>query len=141
MTQGTKRTVKVLLTALVVGNVTFFLLLAYLGKLPTDPRSGIFIDFWGRLGVYSLWFVGFGLYSTYLREQAAARWIVMAALVVNVPLFLGLGYFGKLSPDPKDLPFIDFWGRITVYSVWFVAYEVYRKYLQDADSPMKGARA
>jgi hypothetical protein len=136
-----KRIVKILLAGLVFGNVTLFLLLAYLGKLPTDARSSIFIDFWGRLGVYSLWFVGFGLYSTYLREQVIARRVVMAILAVNVPLFLMLGYFGKLSPDPRDLPFIDFWGRLTVYSVWFIAYETYRKYLQEDDSPMKGARA
>jgi hypothetical protein len=136
-----KRTLKVVLAGLVFGNVTLFLLLAYLEKLPTDPRSSIFIDFWGRLGVYSLWFVGFGLYCAYVREHVVARRVVMAALCLNVPLFLLLGYFGKLSPDPKDLPFIDFWGRLTVYSVWFVAYEAYRKYLQDEDSPLKGVRA
>jgi hypothetical protein len=125
----------------VVGNVALFLLLAYLEKLPTDAHSLVFIDFWGRLGVYSLWFVGYGLYRKYLAEQALLRSLVILALAVNVPLFLGLAYFDKLSPDPKNLPFVDFWGRITVYSVWFVAYEIYRKYLQDKDSPLSGARA
>ena len=57
--------------------------------------------------------------------------IVITIVCINIPVFLLLGYFDKLSTDPKALPFIDFWGRLTVYSLWFMAYEFYREYMHE----------
>ena len=128
MKQAIKRT----LVFTVCSNVVLFLLLAYLGKLSTEPRALIFIDFWGRLTVYSLWFVGYALYRKFLLPPTFATRAVIVLVCANVPTFLVLAYFDKLSPDPKNLPFIDFWGRLTVYSVWFMAYELYRKYFNDS---------
>jgi hypothetical protein len=120
---------------LVVANVSIFLLLAYLGKLPTNPRASIFIDFWGRFGVYSLWFVGFVLYTRYLRQHRLLRMLIIAAVCIDIPLFLGMAYFDKITVNPETLPFVDFWGRLAVYSFWVLAYEFYRLFLrEDAQS-------
>lgn len=124
-----KKFVTELLVAMIGLNAFVFLLLAYLEKLSTDPKDLVFIDFWGRLCVYSLWFVGYALYRKYIENKPTIRNIVIVFL--NIPFFLLLGYFDKLSTDPKALPFIDFWGRLTVYSLWFMAYELYRNYMQN----------
>jgi hypothetical protein len=42
-----KKTIKQILTFLVVGNTLFFLVLAYFHLLCTDPRAAVFIDFLG----------------------------------------------------------------------------------------------
>ena len=116
---------------LIVANVAVFLLLAYLGKLPTDPKASVFIDFWGRFGVYSLWFVGFLLYTRFIRQHHVLRFIVLAVVCIDIPLFLGLAYFDKLTVTPANLPFMDFWGRLAVYSFWVLGYEWYRTHLVD----------
>ena len=132
----TKKIITQLLVLFIGINAGLFLLLAYWGKLSTTPKDLVFIDFWGRLCVYSLWFTGYALYRKYLTDRAFLRGVVIVAVCVNIPLFLLLGYFDKLSTAAKALPFIDFWGRLTVYSVWFMAYETYRKYIQE-DSGQK----
>lgn len=59
------------------------------------------------------------------------RWTIVTLVVLNVPLFLGLAWCNKLhmADEARSAIFIDFWGRLTVYSVWFIGYELYRAYL------------
>jgi hypothetical protein len=54
---------------------------------------------------------------------------VLLIIALNIPLFLLLAYYDKISNTPDMIVFVDFWGRITVYSLWFMCYEAYRKYL------------
>ena len=117
-------------------NIGFFLTLASLGKLPTDATSAIFIDFWGRLCVYSLWYLSYALYRSYVFLHDGLRTVARVLVCLNIPLFLVLGYLGKLDATPQTLPFIDFWGRVTVYSFWFMAYELYLDYMGD-DSDLR----
>ena len=42
--------------------------------------------------------------------------------MLNIPLFLGLSYADKIKVTPENLAVIDFWGRLTVYSLWFMLY-------------------
>lgn len=126
-----KKRINLILITLVGANAFIFLLLAYLDKLSTDPKDLVFIDFWGRLCVYSLWFVGYALYRKYIVDKPLLKGLLLFIVCANIPFFLGMGYFDKLSIDPKALPFIDFWGRLTVYSLWFMAYEVYRTYMEE----------
>lgn len=132
-----KKLVTQLLVFFIAVNAIVFLVLAYLQVFPSTPRAIVFIDFWGRLCVYSLWFTGYALYLKYLPVKSIFRTIIISIVVINIPVFLTLGYFNKLSPDLATLPFIDFWGRITVYSVWFMAYEYYREYMQDDNTVTK----
>jgi len=134
MNQATKKTIEKLVVFIVGANAFIFLLLAYLNKLSTAPKDLVFIDFWGRLCVYSLWFVGYALYRRYLYANIVVRRTIIFIVCANIPFFLLLGYFDKLSTDPKALPFIDFWGRLTVYSLWFMAYEFYRSYMQEENT-------
>ena len=131
MNKITKNRIDRLSVFLIGTNAFIFLLLAYWGKLSMNPKDLVFIDFWGRLCVYSLWFTGYALYRKYLPEGGFFRKSVVWVVVINIPFFLLLGYFNKLSIDPKALPFIDFWGRITVYSLWFIVYEAYQKYVRE----------
>jgi hypothetical protein len=124
----TKQIVKQVLTFLVCANTVSFLLLAYLHLLPTDPKSAIFIDFWGRFTVYSLWFIGSVVYARYLPNLA--RRVVIFIVCANIPLFLLLAYFDKLSMKPDTIVFTDFWGRLTVYSFWIICYEAYKAYIE-----------
>jgi len=127
-----KRMLKKILTFLVVGNTLLFLIPAYFHLLSTDPKAAVFIDFWGRFTVYSLWFIGFTIYVRYLVDIKIVRWLVLSVVCINIPLFLLLAYFDKISNTPDTLVFVDFWGRITVYSLWFICYELYRKYVDAA---------
>ncbi len=126
-----KKIINQVLVTIVGANAFIFLLLAYLEKLSTDPKDLVFIDFWGRLCVYSLWFVGYALYRKYIVEKIVLKRILIFIVCVNIPFFLLMGYFDKLSTDPKALPFIDFWGRLTVYSLWFMAYEFYLEFMKE----------
>ena len=123
-----KKFIKKLLVFLVFFNSGSFLILAYFHRLSTTPSAAVFIDFWGRFTVYSLWFIGFTFYGKYL--PSIFQKIVFTIVCLNIPFFLILAYFEKISNDPENLVFIDFWGRITVYSLWFICYELYRKYLE-----------
>lgn len=114
---------------LIVANTLLFLVMACFHLLSTDPKSAVFIDFWGRFTVYSLWFIGFALYIKYLSITPILRWLVLSIVCINIPLFLLLAYFDKISNMPDTLVFVDFWGRITVYSLWFICYEAYLKYV------------
>src|SRR5471030_3184549 len=114
----TKQTLKQVLSFLVCANTALFLLLAYMHVLPTDSKSAIFIDFWGRFTVYSLWFIGAVAYTRYLPD--VARRVVIFIICANIPLFLLLAYFDKVSMKPDTLIFVDFWGRLTVYSAWII---------------------
>ena len=125
-----KRNLKNLLAFLVVANTAIFLIMAYFHWLSTDAKSAVFIDFWGRFTVYSLWFIGFALYLKYISPNKPLRNIVLIAISLNIPFFLLMAYFDKISNTPETIVFVDFWGRITVYSLWFMCYEAYRKYLQ-----------
>jgi hypothetical protein len=131
MTQSTKKIIERSVVFIVGANALVFLLLAYLEKLSTAPKDLVFIDFWGRLCVYSLWFVGYALYRKYLYAHVFLRRTIIFIVCINIPFFLLMGYFDKISTDPKALPFIDFWGRLTVYSLWFMAYEFYCNYMQE----------
>lgn len=118
------------LAFLVVANTVIFLVMAYFHLLSTDPKSAVFIDFWGRFTVYSLWFIGFALYLKYISPNKPFRNIVLLTISLNIPFFLLMAYFDKISNTPDMIVFVDFWGRITVYSLWFMCYEAYRKYVQ-----------
>jgi hypothetical protein len=122
-----KKLIQQILGTLVAANAIVFLTLAYFQMFSDTPRAIVFIDFWGRLCVYSLWFTGYALYRKYLPVKSVLRTIIILIICITIPVFLTLGYFNKLSPDLATLPFIDFWGRITVYSLWFMAYEFYRQ--------------
>ena len=124
-----KSILKNTLAFLVVANTIIFLVMAYLHWLSTDANSAVFIDFWGRFTVYSLWFIGFALYLKYISPNKPLRNIVLIAISLNIPFFLLMAYFDKISNTPETIVFVDFWGRITVYSLWFMCYEAYRKYL------------
>ena len=128
-----KKLVTKILVTIIGVNAIAFLLLAYLNKLSTNPKDLVFIDFWGRLCVYSLWFVGYGFYRQYIIDKIILRNIVIAFVCLNIPFFLLMGYFDKLSTTAEALPFIDFWGRLTVYSLWFMAYELYRNYMNEGE--------
>ena len=123
-----KQNLKLFLSFLVVANTVIFLVMAYFHLLSTDPKSAVFIDFWGRFTVYSLWFIGFTLYLKYISKTPVLRFLVLAIIAINIPLFLLLTYFDKISNTPDMIVFVDFWGRITVYSLWFMCYEAYSKY-------------
>ena len=129
-----KKIIQQVLGLLVAANAIVFLLLAYFQAFSSTPRAIVFIDFWGRLCVYSLWFTGYALYRKYLPNKSLLKSIIVTIVILNIPVFLTLGYFNKLSPDLDTLPFIDFWGRLTVYSLWFMAYEFYRNFIK-ADVP------
>jgi len=131
MTASTKKIIQQVLGTLVAANAIVFLVLAYFQVFSATPRAIVFVDFWGRLCVYSLWFTGYALYRKYLPEKSVLKTIIILVVCLNIPLFLTLGYFNKLSPDLSTLPFIDFWGRLTVYSLWFMAYEFYRENIQE----------
>jgi hypothetical protein len=124
-----KKKLKHFLGFLIVANTLLFLVMACFHLLSTDPKSAVFIDFWGRFTVYSLWFIGFALYIKYLSNIPILRWLVLSTVCINIPLFLLLAYFDKISNTPDTLVFVDFWGRITVYSLWFICYEAYRKHV------------
>jgi hypothetical protein len=131
MTENTKRNIRLALSILVSGNTLIFLVLAYLGMISNNPKTLIFIDFWGRLTVYSFWFVSYALYRKYLTDRIILKRIVIFTVCSNIPLFLLLGYFEVIALNTHSAVFIDFWGRLTVYSVWFMAYELYREYLSE----------
>jgi hypothetical protein len=124
-----KHALKLFLSFLVVANTVIFLVMAYFHLLSTDPKSAVFIDFWGRYTVYSLWFIGFALYVKYISKTSILRFLVLLVIAINIPLFLLLAYFDKISNTPDMIVFVDFWGRITVYSLWFMCYEAYLKHL------------
>ena len=124
-----KSTLKQILGFLVCANTALFLGLAYFHQFGTAPKTAVFVDFWGRFVVYSLWFIGYAFYRNYLTEVSVLKWIVIVLVLGNIPLFLLLAYFDLVSADPKNLALVDFWGRITVYSLWFICYELYRKYV------------
>jgi len=125
-----KKTIKLILTFLVVGNTFLFLVSAYFHFLSTDLKAAVFIDFWGRFTVYSLWFIGFALYVKYLSKVKSIRLTILTLVCANIPFFLLLAYFDKISNTPDTIVMVDFWGRITVYSLWVLCYEFYKKYIE-----------
>lgn len=124
-----KKILKNFLSFLVISNTLLFLVMAYFQMLSTDPKSAVFVDFWGRFTVYSMWFIGFAVYIKYISRNSILRWLVIITICVNIPAFLLLAYFDKISNTPDSIVFIDFWGRITVYSLWFICFEAYQKYV------------
>ncbi len=124
-----KKTIEKFLAFLVVGNTTLFLVLAYFHWLSTDPKAAVFIDFWGRFTVYSMWFIGFAIYIKYISNIKLLKALVLTIVCINIPLFLLLAYLDKISNTPETILFVDFWGRITVYSLWVICYEFYKNYI------------
>ena len=118
---------------LVTANIVVFGTLAFAGRISGAPETIVFIDFWGRFVVYSLWFVGYALYRRYLDVYPAIQTGILALICINIPLFLILSYLDKVIVTPENLAVIDFWGRLTVYSLWFMLYELYRKHLASSD--------
>ena len=124
-----KQIIKKILGFLVVSNTVLFLVLAYFNLLSTAPKDAVFIDFWGRFTVYSLWFIGFSVYAKYISNTKLFKWVILALVLINIPFFLLLAYLNKISNTPDIIVFVDFWGRITVYSLWVICFELYNKYI------------
>jgi hypothetical protein len=121
------RALQFALVAFIVVNTIVFLTLAVLNKLPGEGKALVFIDFWGRFTVYSLWFIAYALYRRFAWPVPALRVGIAGLVVLNIPFFLLMAYFDKISNAPATLALVDFWGRISVYSLWFIGYEVYRR--------------
>lgn len=130
-----KKTLENFLVFLVVGNTLLFLLLAYFHLLSTAPKAAVFIDFWGRFTVYSMWFIGFAIYLKYIATSKLLRVIVLAVVCINIPFFLVLAYLDRISNTPDTIVFVDFWGRITVYSLWVICYEFYKNHIATNKHP------
>jgi hypothetical protein len=75
--------------------------------------------------------VGYALYRKYILTKTILKYLLLTLVILNIPFFLLMGYFDQLSTSAQALPFIDFWGRLTVYSLWFMAYELYRSYMNN----------
>jgi hypothetical protein len=131
MTTTQKTFVSKFLSALIIINTVLFVALAFAHKLSTEPKAAVFVDFWGRFTVYSMWFIGFTVYVRYLSKTFLPRIIVVSAVCLNIPLFLLLAYCDKISNSPEMLVYIDFWGRITVYSLWVICFELYKSYIAE----------
>lgn len=129
MTDAARRGWRNLMFALICANTALFFTVALSHNLPSGDRAAVFVDFWGRFTVYSLWFVGFALYVRFLSGYPAVRALVVALIMLNIVAFLTLAWLGRISNAPATLVYIDFWGRITVYSLWFLCYEGYRAWL------------
>ena len=123
------RALQFALVAFIVVNTVVFLTLAVLNRLPGEGRALVFIDFWGRFTVYSLWFIAYALYRRFAWPVPALRVGIAALVVLNIPFFLLMAYLDKISNAPATLALVDFWGRISVYSLWFIGYECYRRLL------------
>ena len=118
--------------ALVVADILVFGTLAFAGRISGAPATIVFIDFWGRFVVYSLWFVGYALYRRFLDGLPVIQNIIIGLIAINIPFFLILSYLDKVHVTEQNLAVVDFWGRLTVYSLWFMLYELYRKHLAAA---------
>ncbi|HYN55148.1 MAG TPA: hypothetical protein VES38_10630, partial [Methylotenera sp.] len=88
MNNQTNKNLKHFFGFLVAGNTVLFLMMAYFHWLSTDPKSAVFVDFWGRFTVYSMWFIGFALYIKYISPIKPLRSIVLLVTCINIPLFL-----------------------------------------------------
>ncbi|HMG46149.1 MAG TPA: hypothetical protein VK614_01635 [Allosphingosinicella sp.] len=119
----------------VIANIVLFASLAFTGNISGDPSTIVFIDFWGRFVVYSLWIVAYVIYRRLFDDKPVVQTLIILLVVLNIPLFLGLSYADKIQVTPENLAVIDFWGRLTVYSLWFMLYELYRKHLAAPDDP------
>ena len=64
-----KKTIQQVLGTLVAANAIIFLVLAYMQVFSDTPRAIVFIDFWGRLTVYSLWFMAYEFYHNYIGDN------------------------------------------------------------------------
>ncbi len=64
-----------------------------------------------------------------LYQKKKLKNLLSFLVVTNTLLFLVMAYFHMLSTDPKSAVFVDFWGRFTVYSLWFICFEAYQKYV------------
>lgn len=135
LSEPARISIKRLLIALVLGNTLVFLTLALTGRISNAPDTLVFVDFWGRLTVYSFWFAAYAAYRIWFEKLPVLRALIVAAVLFNIPFFLTLGYLGKLPTDANSAVMIDFWGRLTVYSLWFIAYETYRKYIENPAQP------
>jgi hypothetical protein len=135
MSATTRQTLRRVVIFAVIANVVLFASLAFTGNISGDPSTIVFIDFWGRFVVYSLWIVAYVIYRRLFDDKPVIQNLIILLVVLNIPLFLGLSYAGRIEVTPENLAVIDFWGRLTVYSLWFMLYELYRKHLAAPDDP------
>lgn len=94
------KNLKNFLAFLVVANTVIFLVMAYFHLLSTDPKSAVFIDFWERFAVYSLWFIGFALYLKYISPNKPFRNIVLLIISLNIPFFCSWRILTRLATHP-----------------------------------------
>ena len=135
MSATTRQMLRRVVIFAVIANVVVFASLAFTGNISGDPSTIVFIDFWGRFVVYSLWIVAYVIYRRLFDDKPVIQNLIILLVVLNIPLFLGLSYADKIEVTPENLAVIDFWGRLTVYSLWFMLYELYRKHLAAPDDP------
>lgn len=67
------------------------------------------------------------------QKKALLRAVCLWCVMINLVVFLTLAWCNKLhmADEARSAIYIDFWGRWTVYSLWFMMYEVYRTKLCD----------
>lgn len=63
--------------------------------------------------------------------RIANKRLLIALLLGNTLAFLTLALSGGISNAPDALVYFDFWGRLTVYSLWFIGYEAYRRHIAE----------
>jgi hypothetical protein len=134
LTPASRAVVRQVCVTLVLANTAIFLGLALTGRISNAPETIVFVDFWGRFTVYSFWFLAFALFERTIGKIPIVKLAVIILLLLNIPLFLSLAYLGKLPGDPVSAVLIDFWGRLAVYSLWFMAYLTYNRYIADDTS-------
>lgn len=135
MSSATRQVLRRVVIIAVIANIVLFASLAFTGHISGDPKTIVFIDFWGRFVVYSLWIVGYVVYRRLFDRKPAIQNLIVLLVALNIPLFLGLSYADKIQVTPENLAVVDFWGRLTVYSLWFMLYELYRKHFAAPGDP------
>ena len=65
-----------------------------------------------------------------IRNKKIIQQVPGMLVAANAIIFLLLAYLQVFSSTPGAIVVIDFWGRLCVYSLWFMAYEFYRNYIQ-----------
>lgn len=61
--------------------------------------------------------------------KSIIRRTLQVLVCINIVAFLGLAQAHWFNMQGDAAVLIDFYGRWTVYSLWFIGYELYRNYL------------
>ena len=69
-----------------------------------------------------------------MRNKKIIQQVPGMLVAANAIIFLLLAYLQVFSSTPGAIVVIDFCGRLCVYSLWFMAYEFYRNYMQEPGS-------